>query len=507
MRRFLALLALLAAPAWGQTVVVSPAPDSTAVTVYRAPERSSDTAMNLGWLQGYALITEKRTVSIPKGRATVRFEGVAAGLFPESAIISGLPAGVREKNMDADLLSPATLYARGFGRPVLLRRLHPKSGKERLERAVIRSGPDGSAILQTADGFEAINCSGLSESIAYPGVPADLSAKPTLSVETDSPVAAKVTLSLSYLAWGFDWQANYVLRMHEDGRKADLDAWVTLASSDSTSYPEAEAALVAGKVNREADDGARPQPTGDSLTFRCFIGPPMQVGMAIPAPPPAPMMMEAADMMVTAMRANSPMKMKAAVVVQQEALGDLKLYRVPMPTTVAANAQKQVMLAQKRGVTVTPFVQVDVYDAYVQGDAALMLRTRNRKEEGLGLPLPGGPITVFEPRGENAVLIGEGGVPDKAVGEDLDLRIGTATQLALEANETALNDKTRAVTLTASNARAQPVRLEVRIAHGSESQLLTPSAKLKRKDGRDVWAVTVPANARATLRYTLRRPS
>lgn len=504
MRRFFALAVFLAAPAWAQTVVVSPAPDSAAVTVYRAPDRASDTAMNLGWLQGYALITEKRTVSIPQGRAVVRFEGVAAGLFPESAIISGLPAGVREKNMDADLLSPATLYARGFGRPVLLRRLHPKSGKERLERAVIRSAPNGSAILQTAEGFEAINCSGLSESIAYPGVPADLSAKPTLSVETDSPAPAKVTLSLSYLAWGFDWQANYVLRMHEDGRKGDLDAWVTLASSDSTSYPEAEAALVAGKVNREADDGARPQPTGESLTFRCFVGPPMALGMAVPAPPPAPVMMEAADMVVTAMRMNAPMA-KAAVVVQQEALGDLKLYRVPMPTTVAANAQKQVMLAQKRGVSVTPFVQVDVYDAYVQGDAALMLRTRNSREEGLGLPLPGGPITVFEPRGENAILIGEGGVPDKAVGEDLDLRIGTATQVTLEASETSQGETTRSVTLTASNARAQPVRLEVRISKDSGTLLLTPSAKLKRKDGRDVWAVTVPANSRATLRYTLRR--
>jgi hypothetical protein len=462
--------------------------------------------MNLDWLQGYALITEQRTVTIPQGRGTVRFEGVAAGLFPESAIITGLPAGVREKNMDADLLSPATLYARAFGRPVLLRRLHPKSGKERLERAVIRSAPDGSAILQTADGFEAINCSGLTESIAYPGVPADLSAKPTLSVETDSPAAAKVTLSLSYLAWGFDWQANYVLRMQENGRKADLDAWVTLASSDSTSYPEAEAAVVAGKVNREGDEGARPQPTGQSLTFRCFIGPvPVMQTVAVSPPPPPAMMMDSAEIMVTAMRASAPM-MKAAVVVQQEALGDLKLYRVPMPTTVAANAQKQVMLAQKRNVAVTPFVQVDVYDTEVQGNAALMLRTRNRKEEGLGLPLPGGPITVFEPRGDSAVLIGEGGVPDKAVGEDLDLRIGTATQMTLEASETRQSDKTRSVTLTASNARAQPVRLEVRIAHGDETQLLTPSAKLKRKDGRDIWAVTVAANGRATLSYTLRRP-
>ena len=506
MRRLLLLAALIAPSAGAQSVVVSPAPDSTAVTVYRAPDRAPNDAMNLGWLQGYALITEKRTIAIPAGRATVRFEGVAAGLFPESAIISGLPAGVREKNMDADLLSPRTLYARAFGREVMLRRLHPKSGKERLERAVIRSGPDGAAILQTAAGFEAINCAGLSESIAYPDVPADLSAKPTLSVETDSPAPAKVTLSLSYLAWGFDWQANYVLRMHEDGRRADLDAWVTLASSDSTSYPDAEAALVAGKVNRENDDGARPQPTGDSLTFRCFLGQiPLPPVMATSAPAPAAMM-EMADIVVTSRRAENQM-MKAPVTVVQEGLGDLKLYRVPMPTTVAANAQKQVMLAQKRDVKVTPFVQFDVYDGDVQSDAALMLRTKNRKEDGLGLPLPGGPITVFEPHGDTALLIGEGGLPDKAVGEDLDLRIGTATQMALVANSKDIGSRTRAVTLTASNARAQPVRLEVRIAADERSPPLTPSAKLTRKDGRQIWAVTIPANGQATLRYTLRQPN
>lgn len=506
MRRLLLLSGLIASSAWAQTVVVSSAPDSTAVTVYRAPDRASNDAMNLGWLQGYALITEKRTISIPQGRAMVRFEGVAAGLFPESAIISGLPAGVREKNMDADLLSPRTLYARAFGREVLLRRLHPKSGKERLERAVIRSGPDGSAILQTADGFEAINCAGLTESIAYPDLPADLSAKPTLSVETDSPAPAKVTISLSYLAWGFDWQANYVLRMHDDGRRADLNAWVTLASSDSTSYPDAEAALVAGKVNREAGSDGRVQPTGADLTFRCFLGPPTLVPTLASPPAPAAMMMEADAMItMTAMRSNSAV-MKAPVTVVQEGLGDLKLYRVPIPTTVAANAQKQVMLAQKHDVKVTPFVQIDVYDSTVQSDAALMLRTRNRKEDGLGLPLPGGPITVFEPHGDTALLIGEGGVPDKAVGEDLDLRIGTTTQMALAVDDKDLGGRTRAVTLTASNARAQPVLLKVRILADERSPLLTPSTKLRRKDGRDIWRVTVPANGRATLRYKLQRP-
>ena len=47
---------------------------------------------------------------------------------------------LREKNLDADLLSPRSLYARMFGRTVTLRRTLPGSGKVVEERAVIRSG-------------------------------------------------------------------------------------------------------------------------------------------------------------------------------------------------------------------------------------------------------------------------------------------------------------------------------------------------------------------------------
>ena len=89
--------------------MLSAAPDAVAVTIYRAPDRAADQAMNLGWLEGFALITETRTVEIPAGEATIRFEGVAGGILPESALVTGLPAGVREKNLDADLLSARTL--------------------------------------------------------------------------------------------------------------------------------------------------------------------------------------------------------------------------------------------------------------------------------------------------------------------------------------------------------------------------------------------------------------
>ena len=42
----------------------------------------------------------------------------------------------------------------------------------------------------------------------------------------------------------------------------------------------------------------------------------------------------------------------AIMVAQQEELGDLKLYRIPEPVTVAARSQKQVALLHRAGVQV-----------------------------------------------------------------------------------------------------------------------------------------------------------
>ncbi|MCY7398973.1 MAG: hypothetical protein LH466_09090, partial [Sphingomonas bacterium] len=113
MRVLIALmLGLAPALATGQVVTTSPRPDSVAVTVYRDPDRSSAEPLNLSWLNGYALISETRRVTLRAGESELRFEGVAGGIIPQSAIVAGLPQGTVERNRDAYLLSPGTLLDR-----------------------------------------------------------------------------------------------------------------------------------------------------------------------------------------------------------------------------------------------------------------------------------------------------------------------------------------------------------------------------------------------------------
>lgn len=487
-------LALLAGQA-PEPVVTSAAPERVALTVYRAPDRAFGSAIDplARDRQGYALVTETRTVAIPAGPATLRFEGVAGNIFAETAILTGLPEGMVERNLDADLLSPRTLYDRALGRRVIVRRTDPATGRVSEEQATIRSAADGAAVLQLANGIEGLRCSGLPETIVQTGLPDGLVARPTLSIRTDSKRATTATVTLSYLAGGFDWQADYVVTMRADGR-ADLFAWVTLASSDVTPFADAATSVIAGRPKREARTVPQFGREDGALRLRCWKTD-IEYGRSPPPPPPpppppsAPMMESRAVMDITVTGARRMAK--------QEDVGDLKLYRLPEPTTVAARSQKQVAMLVRNGVT---FDAVYVSEDVAQEDApVLTLRTRNTAARGLGVPLPAGSVVVFE--GER--LLGEGHVDDRAIGEKVEVALGEAPSVRIDLDYDQIDKRQRAYHLIVANDRAVPIRYEGRIAL-DDGERIGSKARLARTAGSAIWTTIVPANGRATLDYVLR---
>jgi hypothetical protein len=373
---------------------------------------------------------------------------------------------------------------------------------------VIRSGPEGAVVLQTEEGFEALRCSGFNETIVYPGIPEGLSAKPTLSVRTRSDRAASATVTLSYLAAGFDWQTNYVATLAPSEDRLDLFAWVTLANGDETSFVNASTQTVAGKVNRE-DFSQGPRAEGQELNLRCWpsgstsdieAGEEYRAGMPPPPPPPPPApMMEAAQAITVT---GSRISRKAL----QEELGDLKLYRVPDPVTVAAKSQKQVAMLDQPTVKVGVVYRLFV-DALVPSqlnDVERVLVTKNRKAEGLGLPLPAGRLVLFGSGHQRPILLGEGFVDDKAVGEDVEIVIGPATGISTNAVlQEGSSGNGRSVELKVANDRNMPIKFEAEF--NDQNKRISSSTKLGRRDGRSLWAVTVPANGTATLRYRTTR--
>src|SRR5205085_11288500 len=74
------------------------------------------------------------------------------------------------------------------------------------------------------------------------------------------------TVTLAYLANGFDWQANYIANLSADGSHVELFAWLTLASSDETSFANASTQAVAGRLNREEVEIDAPEAAPLNLT-------------------------------------------------------------------------------------------------------------------------------------------------------------------------------------------------------------------------------------------------
>ena len=402
-------LAVAAAPAFptaAQIVATSPRPDRVEVTVYRDPGRDADRALNLNWLNGFAMISEVRTVRIPAGDVDIRFEGVAGNILPQSAIVSGLPDDVLEKNHDAYLLSPATLIERTLGRRVHLRRTSRATG-EVVNRKPYSIGRRGRDDLPDRGGYEALRCTPR-RNTNYDRVPEGLSARPILSVRTRSRREVNATVTLSYLATGFDWQANYVANLSPDGSRADLFAWVTLANGDETSFVDAGTQAVAGRVNHQPmqrrgrwggaiqlqcwpqqttsdlpyDDGAADDivVTGSRMAF---------VAAATPPPPPPP----AAPMM--------------AMEAQQEELGDFKLYRIPERVTVAPQPEAGGLSPAQQCAGRDHLPPAAPHAAGL-GSVATRAGYPNRSQERLGIPLPAGRLILFGLGRERPILLGEG---------------------------------------------------------------------------------------------------
>jgi hypothetical protein len=504
--------------------IISSAPSDLIVTVYRAPFRNEG-RFDLNALEGFALITETRTVHLPAGESRLRFEGVADGIEPASALVTGLPAGVIEKNRDARLLSPSALLARTLGKQVEVVRTNAKTGETQRQAGTLLSD-EGGVVFKTEQGIEALRCSGLPETFDFEPVEG-LSARPTLSVLVRTPTEVTRTVTLSYLSRGFDWAADYTATLSADGSTLDLGAWLTLANSNGVGFPSAHTQVVAGRVNREAGDaGVRPIDMGRPILARCWprgttSDIPMQltlggrtVGFAVPA---AAMAMRSLNKASDALE-----EVTVTGTARQEQLGDLKLYRVPNRTTVASRQSKQVRLLDRSAIPVTTVYAADLAleQSEVPFPATRFLRTQNTAANNLGLPLPSGSVAVYQGQGHDRQLQSESTLRDLAAGQELEIGWGKSADVQVsQVIETARVDSVHTSTIPLvpgvlnlrsvrvsdikrvhiSNARSSAVRFELRLPR--EDRLVRADHPAASKDGRPIFLLTIPPRGSVTIRF------
>lgn len=535
-KAFPALVAALTAvfspagPLAARPAVEASPPSDVSVTMYRDPERTPGDTMEIGDPRGFAMISETRTVTLPAGQSTIRFDGVAEGMVAVTAIVTGLPGGTIEKNRNAELLSPAALVDGTLGNRVRITRTNPGTGAASTESAIVRTRADGGIVLQTAQGFEAVRCSGLPEGLSFDRVPAGLSANPVFSVDTLSDSGGTYQVVLTYLAWGFDWQAHYIATLDEPGAKGEVGlrllSWLTLLNDNGQSFDNANLLVVAGTLNVESDYGELAEPpTGEPLRLQCYpigstaAGSPIP-WRGVPVPAYAPEMMSEESIIVTGRRRESKMMMDApsaiAIVAQEEQLGDLKLYRVPERVNVAAKGLKQIAFLNKDRVR-GEFLYATGCDAY-EGindepePATLIFATVNDEKHGLGVALPAGGFTLFEPGSAGEMLVDEQGIRDYSVGQDVELAVADSTTVFGECALSQPGDpdeqegKWLEMTARISNANSDKARVRLVIGNAGDWNIKGGPGKTVLKNGLLFFDVSVPAGKIREFRWKIRRP-
>lgn len=516
-----------------------------AVTVYRDPNRSVGQEMDRDDPRGYAMISETRTVTLPPGRSTILFEGVSEGMVGVSAIVSGLPGGTIEKNRNADLLSPAALVDRTLGNRVTITRFNPGTGRTESEDAIVRTRADGGLVLQTGNKFEAVQCSGLPEKLTFDGVPSELSARPIFNIDTYSETGGTYEVVLTYLSWGFDWEANYVAQLGDGRRDGTFDmglmSWLTVLNDNGQSFEDAELMVVAGQIAIKSDfEELAESPQARALSLTCYplgdsmAGSPVEFYGAPPPPPPppAPVYSEGFNesaIVVTGSRVkrssfdsvSALTALSAESMAREEQLADLKLYRVPRPVTVASKGMKQIAFLFRDAVKTRwlyqaycdPFEEFgdeDIEDLYEE--AAIRLFTRNRDDFGLGASLPMGTLNAFESTSVGPQLVAELELRDYPVGQEVDLSLGESARVFSHCGYLGEDDpddrgnRWTNLRVHLTNANDAPALVRVTFGNPLEWEVRPRDLHAIVKNGDLVVDVEVPANGTYDKRWKIRRP-
>lgn len=518
-----------------QTSVLSAAPDAVSLTIYR---------------DDLALVTETRQVDLPAGEVTLQLQGVVESLLPQTAVISGTGRALVETDYRFERLTPASLVRRSVGKPVTVVRTTPGSGALARMQAIIESAGEG-VVLRAVDGSEAWQCSGLPERLEFSEVPGELSAAPTLSVRLAGGESGPRAVTVSYLARGFSFEADYIARLNNSSTRMDLDGWITLRNDTGSSFRQAAVQLVAGRLNLLLEDEGGSRATPDDWGIDDDVDPDTglprsrqdveraeeeeriarelallhgcwPVGTSSSALPSELLRMGivtggASALTLIANDELMEVQVTGSRIVRQEQLGDYHLYRLPWPTDLNPRQSKQVAFLHKEGVHVERLYRVVLSwlkdaDTSPPENAAVVLRWLNDKASKLGEPLPAGRLRVFEPLRDGHVFAGESGIGDSPVG--VPVEAGFANAMDLDADFT-MQDLTEyssdRVRIEAShqfaNKKDVPVTIEVRrrIFDGVHETpvVVRSSLRARRERGDLVWRFRLPAGKARTLSYVL----
>ncbi len=200
---------------------------------------------------GYAVVTERRKITVPAGGGEVRFTDVPAQIDPTTVqfIDETDPAAeVTQQRFQHDLANVDALLARYVGQPITV-------VTDQGERTGTLLWYDASQFLLKTDDpktpMQIIDRGKNLRDVRFGNPTGGIAAQPTLIWQVSSKKAGEHLAQVTYQTHGISWSADYNVVMSSDEKKYDVNGWLSISNVSGARFADATLRLIAGDVARD----------------------------------------------------------------------------------------------------------------------------------------------------------------------------------------------------------------------------------------------------------------
>ncbi len=415
-----------------------------------------------------ALVKDVRKMQLAKGVSEIKFQDVAAEIDPTSVYFLSITApdkvAILEQNYEYDLVNSAKILQKYVDQQIAL---SAKEGISFSGTLLSASGQD--VILREDDGGIKIVNMSIVQNMDFPKLPEGLITRPTLVWSVSSQQAGDQQVEVGYLTTGIQWHAEYVGVANKDDSALDLGGWVSIDNHSGASYGNAKLKLVAGDVHRAQESPRR------------FM--------------------------------RKEMLYQAAVAdveqFEEKAFFEYHLYTLQRPATVANNQIKQISLFPSAAVKVQKKYSYD--GARDAKKVRVNLEFQNKKEFGLGMPLPRGKMRLYKKDDDAAlVFIGEDFIEHTPKDEKVRVNVGSAFDIVgerIQKDRRAIGKNSWEETweIKLRNHKEEAVEVTVIEHLQMDWEILRKTHEFTKKDASTIeFVVRIPKDGEVVIEYVVR---
>lgn len=421
--------------------------------------------------QEFAIVKQRRLMTLGEGSGIVKFPDVAATIVPESVQFSSLrPTGAKvlEQNYEFDLVSAGKLLQKYIDREISI------IGRDgSLTEGTLLSSDNAQVVLANEGGVQLIPRANNIKDIRFPSLPEGLLTRPTLLWKVRARQPGEHLVKVAYRANKINWRVDYRAVAAADEKTLDLAGWVTINNQSGTTFKDAGLKLMAGDLHLVEEEQERQKELSSRLNRARGAG---RKGF------------------------------------QEKSFAEYHLYTLGRRTTLANAQTKQIELIVVEKVPVTKRF---VYRPGFGNRVGVLLEFANSKKTcpGLGVPLPKGPFRVYlNDTDGQAEFVGGDEIDHTPKDEPVRIRIGYAFDLTAERVQTSnrrvagldWNEQQWKITLRNHKDRPVKVLVEEPTSGRVNRKMLRWSHDYEEKDFRTLaFDVDVPADGQTVITYTV----